>query len=289
MWKPLELLKLPAEDREVLDRAKRELNRRYAQYKDPWGFDLEAAKTALDIFYPIYKYYFRVRTFGKENIQDRPYMLVSNHTGQLPIDGAMLAVAFATQMETPRIVHSMIERFMASLPFIGDLTAKTGSILGDRENCKWLLKNNETILVFPEGVRGISKNTQDFYSLQSFSKGFIRLAGDAEIEIVPIAVIGAEEMYPLVWQLKGIGKKLGLPSLPITPNLIPLPSPIDIYIGKPYKLPAHINENTSDIEINEHIEILEKTIKDLIKQGLKNRRAFLDPIRKPITQWMRHD
>ncbi len=112
---------------------------------------------------------------------------------------------------------------MAKFPFLGDVSAQTGSILGDRENCKWLLNKKESILVFPEGVRGVSKNTNHFYELQKFTNGFYRIALDSKTKILPVTVVGAEEMFPFVYHAKKLGSALGLPTLPLSANLFPLP------------------------------------------------------------------
>jgi len=251
------------------------LEKRYRNYRDPWGFNLNAVRNALNITLPIYSKYFKVRVFGLENVEDKPYMLVSNHTGQIPIDGVLITTAFAYELEKPRVLHSMIERFMAGLPFIGDLSAQTGSILGDRENCKWLLNQGESILVFPEGVRGINKNTKDFYKLQKFSSGFYRIALQSQVQILPISVVGAEEMFPIVFQAKDFAKKLGLPNLPLPLNLFPLPSPIDIYIGKPIDVPKDLSPEATDKEIRPYVYRIEKEIKRNIHKGLESRRDFL--------------
>jgi 1-acyl-sn-glycerol-3-phosphate acyltransferase len=281
-------LKLSSADEARKEKVFKDLQDRYKNYNDPWGFNLEAVKTAMDIILPIYRKYFKVRVFGIENVKDEPYMLVSNHTGQVPIDGVLITSAMAFEMEKPRIIHSMIERFMAGLPFIGDLTAQTGSILGDRANCKWLLEQKESILVFPEGVRGINKSTKDFYKLQKFSNGFYRIALQSQTKILPITVIGAEEMFPVVFQGGKIGKKFGLPSLPIPLNFVPLPSPIDIYIGEPIEVPNDLSPEATDIEIRKHVAEIEKVIKANIKRGLAERREFFDQVRNPINKFMKN-
>jgi 1-acyl-sn-glycerol-3-phosphate acyltransferase len=221
-----------------------------------------------------------------ENVRDKPYMIVSNHTGQVPIDAIIITMAFAYEFEKPRVIHTMIERFMAALPFIGDFTAQTGAILGDRDNCKWLLKQGESILVFPEGVRGINKGTKDFYKLQTFSNGFYRIALQAGIDILPISVVGAEEMFPVVFQAAKLAKKLGLPNLPLPLNLFPLPSPIDVYIGKPIPLAKGLSPDPTDKELRPHIYHIEKQIKRSIHKGLDHRRDFFDDLRAPINDLM---
>lgn len=280
-------LKLSQKDKEKKDEAFEKLEQRYKDYSDPWGFNIKTAKTAMDVVLPIYRHYFRVRVFGLENVKDVPYMVVSNHTGQVPIDGVLITMAFALELEKPRILHSMVERFMAGLPFVGDLSAQTGSILGDRENCKWLLNQNESILVFPEGVRGINKNTKNFYELQRFSNGFFRIALQAKTPILPISVVGAEEMFPLVFNAKTLAKKMGLPNLPISANLFPLPSPIDIYIGEPYYPDENISPEAPDSEIRKHVYQIEKQIKKNISIGLNSRREFFDWLRSPVSEFIK--
>lgn len=280
-------LSLSEKDKNQRDEVFKKLQERYKDYKDPWGFNLDAIKIAMNTVLPLYRKYFKVRVFGIENVKDKPYMIVSNHTGQVPIDALLITMAFAYEFDKPRVIHSMIERFMAGLPFIGDFTAQSGSILGDRENCKWLLKQKESILVFPEGVRGINKKTKDFYKLQTFSSGFYRIALQSEnTEILPISVVGAEEMFPIVFQASALGKKLGLPNLPIPLNLIPLPSPIDIYIGKPIKLAEGLTPDSPEKDLRPHIYQIEKQIKRNIHKGLEHKREFFDDLRKPIIEFM---
>lgn len=277
---------LSPEDKKKKDLAFKRLQERYKDYSDPWGFNLDAVKCALNLTLPLYRNYFKVRVFGIENVKDKPYMIVSNHTGQVPIDGMLITLAFAYEFDRPRVIHSMVERFMAGLPFIGDFTAQAGAILGDRDNCKWLLNQNESILVFPEGVRGINKETKDFYKLQNFSSGFYRIALQAETEILPISVIGAEEMFPIVFQASKLGKKLGLPNLPLPLNLVPLPSPIDIYIGRPIKIQKNLSPDAPEKELRPYIYKIEKQIKRNIHRGLEERREFFDNLRRPINELM---
>lgn len=277
---------LSPEDDQKITEVFAKLRIRYKDYKDPWGFNLELCESVLRKLMPLYRSYFKVRVFGQENVQDKPYLIVSNHTGQLPIDAMLLTIAFAIDVHPPRILRAMIERFMAQLPFLGDLTAQTGSILGDRANCEYLIDHGESILVFPEGVRGVSKNTPEYYKLQSFPQGFYRIALQKKTPILPICVIGAEEMFPLVFHAKKLAAMMKLPSFPLSANLLPLPSPIDIYIGKEIPIPEHMNLESSDKEIKENVFHIENTIKRMIVHGLQERRPFFDFIRKPVSKYL---
>lgn len=285
MLKLDQLLLTPEDDRKITAIFE-QLRKKYQDYKDPWGFNLETCEKTLRKVVPIYRAYFKVRLFGAENVQDHPYIVASNHTGQIPLDGMLITIAFIMEVEPPRILRAMIERFMAQLPFIGEFSAETGAILGDRANFSYLIDNGESILVFPEGVRGISKNTPDFYKLRSFSEGFYRMALQKRTPILPVCVIGAEEMFPFVFHSKKLASLLKVPALPLTSNYFPLPSPIDIYIGKEISIPQEIQAEASDKEIKENVYHVENTIKRMIIHGLKNRRPFFDSIRKPISKFI---
>lgn len=242
--------------------------------QDPWGLNLKRARRTLRFVYPLYKHYFKVRVFGQENVEDRPYMVASNHTGQIAIDGMLISTAFAMDVKPARILRPMVERFVTSLPFVGTWTAEGGSVLGDRQNCVNLLKRGQSPLVFPEGVRGIAKNTSDHYKLRAFTQGFFRLSLASKVPVLPVVVIGAEEFYPWVYHPKPLMKMLKLPALPLTPNFVPLPSPVDIHILEPYFPPDDLSADAPDKQIKEHIVEIEKRIKAKIKEGLKRRRPF---------------
>lgn len=259
--------------KERLDEVFAGLEEKYTKGEDPWGLNLSKARKTLDILYPLYKNYFQVRVFGKENIEEEPYMVVSNHSGQIAIDGMLIATAFATEIEPPRILRSMVERFFTALPWVGTLAAEGGAVLGDRQNCLNLLNRGESVLVFPEGVRGVAKSTFDFYKLQRFTRGFFRMALTANTKVLPVCVVGAEEIFPWVYQAKGVARKLGLPALPISPLYFPLPSPVDIHIGKPYSIPD-LSPEAPDSEIDLHIDKIRNEIRELTTQGLKMRRPF---------------
>lgn len=277
---------LSKEDDQKITEAFSYLREKYKDYKDPWGFNLDLCEKTLRKLVPLYRSYFKVRVFGAENVQDHSYIVTSNHTGQIPLDGMLITIAFILEVEPPRILRAMVERFMAQLPFVGDFTAQTGSILGDRANCSYLIDHGESILVFPEGVRGISKNTPDFYKLRNFSEGFYRIALQKKTPILPVCVIGAEEMFPFVFHSKRLAKILKVPAIPLTANLFPLPSPIDIYIGQEIPIPANLEAEASDKDIKENVYHIENSIKRMLITGLKNRRPFFDVLRKPISKYV---
>lgn len=276
---------LPKQERNRLKRIYRQLDEIYPTGTDAWGLRLSRAKQSLEWIYPLYKYYFRVRTFGRENVADTPYIVVSNHSGQIAIDGMLICTSFVSELTPPRVLRPMVERFFTGLPFIGPWAAEGGAVLGDRTNCINLLKRQQSVLVFPEGVRGITKSPKDFYQLQPFTHGFYRMALATQVPILPVTVIGAEEFYPFVYHARTTAKLLGLPALPLSPNLFPLPSPVDIRIGKPIMPNENLFYDSPDKDVAEEVYKIEKKIKEMMTEGLQKRRSFW--ANNPLKDWMK--
>src|SRR5688572_12283416 len=197
----------------------------------------DSLKVAATIARFLYRNYFRATAYGIENIPAAGRVLfVANHSGQLPFDGVVISAATFLEPAQPRLVRSMVEHFVPSVPFASYLFARWGQIIGTPENCLRLLDQDEAILVFPEGSRGISKPFSRRYQLQAFGLGFMRLALETGTPIVPVAVIGAEEQAPAV-NLKPLARLFGAPSFPIVPYppfvpLLPLPVKYRLYFGE---------------------------------------------------------
>ena len=213
---------------------------------DPWGLNVETAERTVRMVRWIYEKYFRVRTTGIGQVPQGRVMLVGNHGGQLPFDGLLVALAMALEADPPRLVRGMVERWFPSLPFISTLFTRCGQTVGDPRNCEELLRRDQAIMVFPEGVRGSGKTYWHRYELQGFGTGFVRLALATGTPIVPVAVVGTEETYPSVYDAAWLAKLLGTPYVPVTPflpalgllGLIPLPVRIDLHFGAPIHFDA---------------------------------------------------
>lgn len=240
---------------------------------DPWGYSLDYALSAVGPILWLYKNYFRVDTFGIEKVPKGRVLLISNHSGQLPIDGAMIGVAMLTEASPPRPIRSMVEKWVPTLPFVSTFFARVGQVVGTPENCRALLERDEAILVFPEGLKGISKLYSERYQLQEFGLGFMRLALETNTPIVPVAVIGAEEQAPAVVNLKPLAKLLGFPVMPVTPYGAPFPLPVKyrLYFGDPIQFKGRADDD--DIELEKKVKVVRATIQTMLEQGLKERKA----------------
>jgi 1-acyl-sn-glycerol-3-phosphate acyltransferase len=171
----------------------------------------------------------------------------------------------------------MVERFVSTLPFLSVWFPRVGQILGTPENARRLLEMDEALLVFPEGVKGISKTFDQRYKLAPFGQGFMRLALETQTPIVPVAVIGSEEQYPTVAQLKGVARVLGMPSLPIIPQLfvgmlMPLPTKYRLHFGEPMYFTG--DPDDEDAVIDEKVWSVQATVQSMLNRGLKERKAI---------------
>jgi len=240
---------------------------------DPFGFNLDYALSAIAPLVWIYKHYHRVQVTGIENVPEGRVLLVANHSGQLPMDGAMIGVAMLLEARPPRAIRSMVEKWMATLPYVSTFFARVGQIVGTPENCRRLLENEEAILVFPEGVRGISKLWPQRYQLQEFGLGFMRLALETKTPIVPVAVIGAEEQAPALMNLRPLARALGFPAFPITPTVLPLPLPsrYHLYFGEPMYFSGRPDDE--DAELDRKVKSVKSALQAMIDEGLRERKS----------------
>lgn len=240
---------------------------------DPFGFNLDYSLSALAPFVWLYRHYHRVEVTGIEKLPRGRVLLVSNHSGQLPMDGAMIGVALMLAADPPRHLRSMVEKWVPTLPYVSTFMARVGQIVGTPENCRRLLESEEAILVFPEGTRGLGKLWPQRYQLQEFGLGFMRLALETHTPIVPVAVVGAEEQSPALMDLKPLARMLGFPSFPITVTGLPLPLPTKyhIYFGEPLRFTGQSDDE--DSELDKKVRTVKTAIQTMLNQGLKERQG----------------
>ena len=239
--------------------------------QDPFGLRPELLPKAALPLYWIYKNYFRVKNYGIENLPAEPCLVISNHTGQVPLDAAMISASVMAEAEHPRLLRAMVDHFVARLPFVGSFFEKCGQVAGTPANCLYLLKVGYSVLVFPEGVRGVNKPIHRAYELQGFGQGFLRLALRAGVPIVPVAVVGAEEALPSVGTIQTL-TKFGGPPIPLVMTPLPLPTQFHIYWGKPMRFNAKHDDD--DQVIAPLVEEVRKEIRQLIELGLEQRETL---------------
>jgi 1-acyl-sn-glycerol-3-phosphate acyltransferase len=242
---------------------------------DPYGLDVDYVVAAIAPLLWLYRKYFRVQLYGVEQVPaEGRVVLVANHSGQLPFDAAMIEIALLIDKDPPRVARALVEKWVPTLPFVSTFMARCGQIVGTPENCRRLLAADEAILVFPEGVRGLNKPYRERYRLRPFGPGFMRLALESGAPIVPIAVIGAEEQAPALFDLKPLARLLSFPAFPVTPTILPLPLPAryHIHFGAPMRFSGSPDEE--DPEIEGKVAEVRDAVRGLVERGLAERRSI---------------
>ncbi|WP_020408160.1 lysophospholipid acyltransferase family protein [Hahella ganghwensis] len=238
---------------------------------DPWGFNVDTNKIAVALFKPIFEKYFRVEVRGIENVPaDGPVLLTGNHSGQLPIDGTLIAYALATRQPHPRLPRAMIERFFPTVPYLGNLLNQMGGVLGDPVNCSKMLSRNEAVIVFPEGIRGSGKLYRERYQLKRFGNGFMYLSMQHNAPIVPVGVVGCEETIPAIANIAPLARMLGIPYVPVALPLI-LPAKVILNFGEPMQFDQ---KECSEEEVTRRVDSVKAEISKLIDKGLQEREGL---------------
>ncbi len=189
---------------------------------DEFGLDPAFEEFVEPLFAFLYRRWWRVETRGLVNVPDSgPALIVANHSGAMfPYDGAMLKIALRLEHPAARELRPLVDDFVFRTPFLASLMARVGGVRASPENAERLLRHGEIVAVFPEGLRGMRKKFTERYRLQRFGRGgFVSLALKTATPIVPVAVIGAEEIHPLLGTWEWPAKLLGLPYFPSDADL----------------------------------------------------------------------
>jgi 1-acyl-sn-glycerol-3-phosphate acyltransferase len=242
------------------------------------GVDSGAVESAARLFAMFHRFYFRTQVHGIEHIPEGRVIIVSNHSGQLPIDAAIIGCALFFDAERPRLVRAMVDRWVAQLPFVCRFFSRLGSVVGTPTVAKELLAEEESLLIFPEGIRGISKPFSHRYQLQPFGHGFLRLALETDSPILPVAVIGAEEQYINVGNSEAIARLLRMPVYPVVPQMylpfgqLPLPTKYRLYFGEPLRFRGRADAKPEVIAAQVHV--VQNAIQTQLNNGLHQRRGI---------------
>jgi len=254
-------------------------SRRLELESDGFGFDPEFTERVKKIALWFYRNYWRVEVDGVENVPARGRaLLVANHAGIIPYDGAMIRTAIIAEHSHPRHARMLVVDWAFAMPFTNMLLVKTGNVLAHPENARALLERDELVGVFPEGVKGASKSYRDRYRIRRLGRGgFVQVALRTGAPIIPVAVVGSEEIHPVIADLQPLARLFGLPTLPITPTfpwlglggLLPLPSKWFIAFGKPLEVKRHGPDAAGDarlvLELSEQVrEWIQSTVYQLL-------------------------
>ncbi len=226
---------------------------------DDFGFDREFTDRVGVAVDWLYRKYWRVEVDGVRNVPARGRaLLVANHASMIPYDGAMVRSAIMAEHPHPRHARMLVVDWAFALPFVSLFLTKTGNVLAHPDNAVTLLERDELVGVFPEGVKGASKLYRDRYQVQRLGRGgFVQVALRTGAPIIPVAIVGSEELHPALADLRPLARLFGLPVVPLTPTfpwlglggLVPLPSKWFISFGRPIAVAHHGPEAAEDPRI----------------------------------------
>ncbi|HEX8648941.1 MAG TPA: lysophospholipid acyltransferase family protein [Thermoleophilaceae bacterium] len=273
-------MSLPREARESLDAVVRRLGGEYEE--DDWGLDEEFADAALPFLEFLYDRWWRVEAEGVQLVPSHGRaMLVANHAGILPWDAAMIGVALQRDHPLPRYPRFTVLDWAFELPYVSVAIRKLGGVPASPYNAVRLLEQEELVAVFPEGTSGTQKLYRDRYRLQRFGRGgFIEIALRTGAPIVPVAIVGSEEIHPKLADAPLLARLTGTPFFPVTPTFpalgplgaIPLPSRWRMEFCEPIDLSGFEPDAATDralvFELSEHVRevIQQKVWENLVKR-----------------------
>lgn len=258
--------------------------RERAEQVDEFGFDPALEARLMPLLSFLYSRWFRVEVRGVSQVpHEGRCLVVANHSGSVPLDGAMLRMALRREHPGGRELRWLAEDFLFYLPFTGTLINRLGAVRACQENAQRLLAAGKVVGVFPEGVKGIGKLFGERYRLQRFGRGgFVRLALRSRTPIVPAAIVGAEEASPMLYRMDYLAKALGLPYLPVTPTfpwlgplgLAPAPTKWTITFGEPIDLGSYGAGAADDhVLVGKLSDQVRSRVQSLVDAGVARRRS----------------
>jgi 1-acyl-sn-glycerol-3-phosphate acyltransferase len=272
---------LPRDARETLLRI---LDRMEGDYsEDEWGFDEDFTELVEPFFAFLYESWWRVKVEGAERVPAHGRaLLTSNHAGILPWDATMISMALLREHPLPRYPRFLVLNWAFDLPWISAGMRKVGGVVASPFNAMRLLEQDQLVAVFPEGVKGAGKPYAERYRLQRFGRGgFVEIALRTGAPIVPVAVVGSEEIYPKLADIPAVARLIGAPYFPVTPTfpllgplgIIPLPSKWRIEFLEPIETASYGPEAAEDralvLELSERVrgEIQQALYANLVRRG----------------------
>jgi 1-acyl-sn-glycerol-3-phosphate acyltransferase len=247
---------------------------------DDFGRDPRYSARYAPILDFLYKRWFRVDVRGLEHVPDTGRaILVANHSGLLPYDGLLVMHALRREHPAHREARPLIEDFVFHFPYLGALVNRIGGVRACQENAEHLLAKDNVIVVFPEGLKGISKLYKDRYKLQRFGRGgFVKLALRTGSPVIPVAIVGAEETNPVLGKVTWLSKFTGVPFLPLTPTgLAPLPIKWFMRFGEPIDMSQYASHDAARdrILVNRLTDNVRSTIQSMVDDTLARRRSVI--------------
>ncbi|MGH8794590.1 MAG: lysophospholipid acyltransferase family protein [Stackebrandtia sp.] len=249
---------------------------------DEFGFDTELTEqVTLPLLRPLYRDWFRVETVGLDNVpKEGAALLVGNHSGTVAMDALMVQLALFDDHPAHRRLRLLAADFVFKAPVLGEYARKTGATLASNADAERLLRSGEIVGVFPEGVKGTGKPMWERYKLKRFGRGgFVATALTTGAPIIPVSIVGAEEIYPIIGEIPLLARLFNLPYFPVTPTFpwlgplgaIPLPSKWIIEFGEPIATQGLADLADDPLEVFNLADKVKETIQQTLHVLLERR------------------
>jgi 1-acyl-sn-glycerol-3-phosphate acyltransferase len=207
--------------------------------RDARGFDPVTTKREFFLIEQLAGRYFRATTIGAENIPDGRAVIVANHSGVVPWDGLLLASEI--YRITGRFSWNAGHHFWGESAALKNLMVPTGMVLGGRDDFEALLRREELCLIFADAGEG---NRRAYYldtdrykvkPVKGFAPGcggYVKLALRTRSPVVPVAIVGTEEIHYCLGDVPQLAEYLHLPFFPLVASLFPLPARVYLRFGE---------------------------------------------------------
>lgn len=253
------------------------------QYEvDAFGFDVDLTEHVVHpLLRLLYRQWFRTEVFGVEHLPAQGAgLVVANHSGTIALDALVLATVLHDHHPERRHLRLLAADLVFRLPVISEFARKIGGTLACQPDAERLLRAGELVGVFPEGFKGVGKHYTQRYQLQRFGRGgFVTAALRTGVPIIPVAIVGAEEIYPMLADIKPLARLLGLPYFPVTPTFpwlgplgaIPLPSKWLIEFCPPISTAGLADQADDPIVVLDLADQVRETIQQTLHRLLERR------------------
>ncbi|WP_183095850.1 1-acyl-sn-glycerol-3-phosphate acyltransferase [Nocardioides stalactiti] len=225
------------------------------------GRDPEFIRKVLPRLWLAFELYFRAEVEGFENVpQDEPVLFVGNHSGGAGVpDTWLFLLAYNTYFTVEgRPLVGLAHRVITEAPVIGDLARRFGMVKAGPDRAREVLEQGANVLVYPGGDVEALRPTRDRNRIVfDGRKGFLKLAHDAGVKIVPVVATGGQETVIVINDGRKTAKALRLDTLlriksvPLVLNspwlMLPLPTvPLPAKIRMQVLPPIDLREKFGD-------------------------------------------